>query len=305
MTDIYRFPNAIVSTQWLQAHLDDAELRIFDCTTYLEPPVEGVDAPYTVRSGLADYQLGHIPGAGFLDLQQELSDLSSPAHLRFTMPAPEVLGVSLAQRGVFDNANVVLYSRGTIQWATRVWWMLRAIGFDKAGILDGGFDKWASEGRPISTEPCRYPSTTLSVSPRPELFAAKDEVRAAMEAGAGCTINALSPALHSGEDARYGRPGRIPGSVNLPATKLLNREDKTLVPASVAAQHLRAIGADRCERSGAEHSGAERYIVYCGGGIAATLDAFIMIQLGYENVAVYDASMSEWARDESLPIATG
>ena len=110
-----------------------------------------------------------------------------------------------------------------------------------------------------------------------------------------CTINALSPDLHSGANTRYGRPGRIPGSVNVPAV------------AQMDPQTLELAGPDAAARSFAE-AGLEpgqRVIAYCGGGIAATLDAFLLHQLGYEHIAVYDASMSEWAKDESLPVETG
>ncbi len=105
-------------------------------------------------------------------------------------------------------------------------------------------------------------------------------------------INALSPDLHRGENPRYGRPGRIPGSTNVPALSLIDASDKTFLDAETVSGRLRAAGAD---------AGGET-IVYCGGGIAATVDAFLLHQLGHERVAVYDDSMSEWARDESLPI---
>ena len=173
--------------------------------------------------------------------------------------------------------------------------MLRAIGFDNASVLDGGGDKWVQDGKPVSTEPCGYPVGSLTASARPGLFVGKDAVASAIDDGAVCTINALSADLHRGESARYGRPGRIPGSVNLPAAGFQNPTDKTFLPAREVAATLRSAGADKAERS----------IVYCGGGIAATLDAFLMVQLGYENVAVYDASMSEWARDSALPVEVG
>ena len=108
------------------------------------------------------------------------------------------------------------------------------------------------------------------------------------------TINALVPDLHSGADPRYGRPGRIPGSVNLPAASLLEPETQTLPSAAAAADAFAAVGA----------APSKRLIIYCGGGIAATLDAFVAHQLGYRDITVYDNSMSEWATDASLPIET-
>jgi thiosulfate/3-mercaptopyruvate sulfurtransferase len=102
-------------------------------------------------------------------------------------------------------------------WATRVWWMLHAMGFDAAAVLDGGFDKWQAEGRPVTTEPCRYPPAIFTPRPRPELFVDKNVLLASLGQPGVCLINTLSEADFRGEEpSRYGRAGRIPGSVNLP-----------------------------------------------------------------------------------------
>ena len=282
-------PDALVSTDWLEAHLADPNLRIFDCTTYLIYET-GTGRPYRVESGRKDYEGGHIPGSGFLDLQGELSDTSAPTN--FMMLPPGELASRFAAKGIGDGTRVVLYSRKATQWATRIWWMLRAIGFDNAAILNGGFDKWAAEKRPVSTTPHAYPSATLTAKPRPDLFVGKEAMKAAIGDHGACSINALAPDLHSGANARYGRPGRIPGSVNVPAADLQDKKTLALLPPDQVAQVFDKVGADK----------SKRILIYCGGGIAATLDAFLLHQLGYKDIAVYDASMSEWAKDPSLPI---
>lgn len=288
-TPRYAHPEAIVDTRWLADNLGAPSLRVFDCTTYLHYET-GTGRPYRVESGRGDYDKAHIPGSAFLDLQGELSDRASP--LNFTMPALDDLAARFAAKGIGAGTRVVLYARKNPQWATRVWWMLRAIGFDDAAILDGGFDKWSAEGRPTETTETRYPAATLAARPRPGLFVGKEEVRAAIGDAATCTINALAPDLHSGANPRYGRPGRIPGSVNVPALSLVDTASMTFRPPEAVAAAFAAVGAEP----------SKRILVYCGGGIAATLDAFLLHQLGYPDVAVYDASMSEWAKDESLPI---
>ena len=127
-------PQYLVETDWLAAHLADPELRVFDCTTFLDPdPVK----TFVVRSGRPEWEQGHIPGAGHLDLQ-ELSDAASP--LRFTMPSAEQFAAAMSRHGVADGTRVVLYSAGSVIWAARIWWMLRAFGFDNAAILNGGID---------------------------------------------------------------------------------------------------------------------------------------------------------------------
>ena len=288
----FHHPEALVSGDWLEANLSEPDLRVFDCTTYLELDA-GPDQPYRIVSGRADYDAGHIPGSGFLDLQGDFSVADSP--FRFTLPSPDVAAATFAQQGIGDGARVVLYSRGSAMWATRFWWMLRWLGFDNAAILDGGFDKWAADRRAVSTEPCAYPAGDLTARPRPDLFVGREEMLAAIDAPDSCTINALSPELHSGASPRYGRPGRIPGSVNVPAMSLVNPETKEVAPPETVASAFAAAGADP----------DKRILAYCGGGIAATYDAFLLHQLGYTDIAVYDNSMSEWATDDSLPIETG
>lgn len=288
----YAHPEAIVDTAWLAAHGAEPGLRVFDCTTYLRYET-GTGRPYRVESGRADYDQAHIPGSGFLDLQGELSETSAPTN--FMMLPPEELAARFAARGVGQGTRVVLYARASMQWATRVWWMLRAIGFDAAAVLDGGFDKWAAEGRPTESAETRYAPAELRAQPRPGLFVGKDAMLAAIGDGAACSINALSPELHRGENDRYGRAGRIPGSVNLPAAALLDPATQRFRDADAVAAQFAAVGA----------TPEKRILLYCGGGIAATLDAFLLHQLGYRDLAVYDASMSEWAKDASLPVEVG
>ena len=295
MSTAYRHPDALVSTDWLAAHLDDADLRGFECTTYLLYRPEGSDSPYDVGSGRGDYESGHIPGAGFLDLENDLSRPGAAPWLHFPLPDADALAGAFGRLGVGDGLRVVLYSRDKPQWATRVWWMLRAIGFDDAAVLDGGFEKWQREGRPLSRDVPDPTPARLTPRPRPGLFVGKEQVRAAMEDPDTCVLNALAADLHRGENARYGRPGRIPGSRNLPAADLVDPHDNTFLPAAAAARAFSAVGVDADTPT----------LLYCGGGIAATLDAFLLWQLGNEQVSVYDASMSEWARDESLPVETG
>ncbi len=290
----YRFPQAVVQTDWLEAHLSKPESRIFDCTIHLHPAAPNTDAPYRVESGFADYQRGHIPSAGFLDLHRELSDNST--RLLFMLPSVEQFAAAMSQHGIGEGTRVVLYSVSSPMWATRLWWMLRAFGFDNAAVLDGGWNKWLREGRPVSTSPCTYPPATFVPRPRPGLFVDKDAVLTAINDDKTLLINALNQSFYRGESpSRYGRPGRIPGSVNVYARELLNRETNTFIPLAEAKEKFDAVGAPR----------ADRIVAYCGGGISATVNLFLMYQLGYDNIALYDGSMGEWAPDKSLPIETG
>jgi thiosulfate/3-mercaptopyruvate sulfurtransferase len=287
-------PEALVQTDWLAAHLEDPDLRIFDCTTWLRPAAPGEGVPYHPEAGRAEYEAGHIPGAGFLDVPGELSRQDAAVHFMM-LPAAQFAAV-MGRHGIGDRARVVLYSRDRIMWATRVWWMLHAMGFDRAAVLDGGFEKWLADGRPVSTQPATYPPETFTPRPRPELFVDKDAVLHAIDDSGACLINTLSePDFRGLEPSRYGRPGHIPKSVNLPWPDLTEPETNVLVPLDQVAQRIEGLGAGR----------AERIVCYCGGGISATTGLFLLHRLGYDNLALYDASMAEWARDETLPIARG
>jgi thiosulfate/3-mercaptopyruvate sulfurtransferase len=287
--------DGLITTAELADILHQADLRLFDCTTYLEPTPEGSGVPYIAVPGKATFEAGHIAGADFLDLQGEFSDPNT--ELRFMMPDVAQLEAAFGRHGIDPDSRVVLYSIGTPMWATRFWWMLKSLGFDGAAVLDGGLDKWKAEGRPLETGPSKgYPPATFSAKPRTGFFVGKGDVLAARGNPRTVTVNALGPQFHLGlEPSRYGRPGRIPGSVNVPAATLLDPATKTFI-ATADAEPIFA--SQRISKD-------KRVIAYCGGGISATVDLFQLHRLGYDNLTLYDASMGEWARDETLPIERG
>src|SRR5512145_2883717 len=167
-------PQHLVETDWLAAHLGDPGLRVLECTVFLLP----ADRPGTFRveSGRGKWAEGHIPGAGFADLQEELSDRAST--LRFMMPPAAQVADVMGRLGVGQGVRVVLYDRAVNMWAARVWWMLRASGFDDAAVLNGGFKKWTLEGRPVATDAGARPARRFAPRPRPALMADKAGVLA-------------------------------------------------------------------------------------------------------------------------------
>lgn len=291
MSKGYEHPEYLVSTEWLAAHLDDDGVRVFDATTILAPAEKGM---YTVVSGRAGYDEGHIPGAGFIDLQDELSDKTTK--LRFMMPPADQFGAAVGAKGISNDHRVVLYSQANVMWATRLWWMFRAFGHDNVAVLDGGLEKWKAEGRPLSTEAATYAPATFTATRRPGYFTDKDGVLAAIGDGSStCVINNLAASQFTGTaKSNYGRPGRIANTVNVPYAGLLD-EQGCLKPADVLREHFQASGA----------LDAPEIVTYCGGGISATIGAFALTMLGREDVKVYDGSMSEWANDHTLPMETG
>jgi thiosulfate/3-mercaptopyruvate sulfurtransferase len=279
----FAHPEFLVETEALERQLGNPDLRILDCTTHLVPDPK---VTYQVVPGRADFEQGHIPGAQFVDLQGDLSDKNH--RFRFMLPSAEAFAG--------EGTRVVLYSTANPWWATRVWWMLRVFGFDNAAVLNGGWQKWSREGRPVETGPAKSrPSGRFVVREQRPLMVGKEEVLEAIGDTKACTINALTPEQHAGAGGNsYGRPGRIKGSVNLPAAHLLDPKTNEFLPAGELRKRFAAIGAfDR------------NVITYCGGGIAASADALALVMLGQSNVKLYDASLSEWATDASLPMETG
>ena len=286
----------LISTAELAARLGEENLRIFDCTTFLHPLPE--TGRFRVENGRKAYnEVGHIPGAALIELQEDLSDPRSG--LRFTTLAPAALVSAFKAKGVGDDSGVVLYAGGDQVWATRVWWLLRTIGFDRAAVLDGGLKKWRTEGHPLSTETSTYPAAAiLSLNERLGLFTSKDGVLQALASSTAVVVNCLDEERHKGTSRyHYGRPGHITGSINVPAAELF-ASDRTFKPAA----ELRALFAAQ----GIEPGSACQVVTYCGGGIAATADAFALTALlSHAHVRVYDNSLQEWAADPSLPMSVG
>lgn len=275
--------DSLVTAEWLAAHLDDPDLVVIDCTVLVQPDGSG---GFSTLSGRDAYEEGHIPTAGFADLMGDLSDTESP--LGFAVPSPEQFAAAMQALGVSDDSRVVLYDDGRTAWAARVWWMLRWIGFDEAALLDGGLAAWTAEGYPLSTEPVARPAGTLTIALRPELIADQEEVLAAVGNDAVQIMDAMPAAHFRGEMVMYARPGHIPTATNVPMTSLVDETGRFRPRDELEA----LLAGDRGARS----------ITYCGGGIAASANAFIMTRLGYKDVAVYAASLQEWAADESLPM---
>jgi len=163
-------------------------------------------------------------------------------------------------------------------------------------VLNGGWQKWSRDNRPIETGPANPRATgDFVVREVRDLMVDKSQVLAAIGDTAVCTLNALAPQQHTGSGGNsYGRPGRIAGSVNLPAAHLVDPETNVFLPADELRKRFATVGA--LDKS---------VITYCGGGIAASADALALVMLGHTDVKLYDASLSEWAKDETLPMETG
>lgn len=281
----------LIETADLEVLLGDDALRIIDCNIVMTPKTEG---GYTIASGLPDWQAAHIPDSTYIDIQTELS--AERDDLRFMMPGPQVFQQTMQAHGIGNNHSVVVYSRGGNFWATRLYLMLKEYGFGSVTVLNGGWDKWLAEARPTTSETPGWASTHFTCDAPAGIFVDKNAVLAAIDDPTTCIINALSPAIHHGQtfNPPYGRPGHIKGSENVYCMDLIDRDTNCFVDEAKIKQAFAHSGALE----------AERVIVYCGGGISATTDAFALQLIGRKNVFVYDGSLSEWGNDPSLPMET-
>ena len=289
----WKFPEYISSFEWLNDHLDNKKVRIFDCTTYLLYQDEDPSLPYIVESGFREYQISHIKNSAYLDLQKDLSDNSSK--FRFTLPDYHTLAKNFSNLGVGDDFHIVLYSRNGLQWATRIWWMLYVLGFKNLSILDGSFNEWKKNNLPTESKINIFEKSEFKIEINNKIFVDKNRVLGSMNTKECVILNSLTEDLHNGENPRYGRPGRIPGSLNIPFHELTDLEKGCFKSPSECLEVFKKKGIPQ----------DSRVLNYCGGGIAASLDAFVLFQLGYDDIEIYDNSMSEWATDENLPIEIG
>jgi thiosulfate/3-mercaptopyruvate sulfurtransferase len=280
----------LVETEELLQALKDSTICVLDCTVVMVPTPDG---GYTFRPGREEYDAGHIPGAVFVDVLGELAD--KRPKLPMMMPPVEEFAETMAGHGVGEGMRVVLYDRGNHAWAARVWWMLRAAGFDDAAVLNGGWQKWMAEKRPVTKEPGSYPRGRFMPKFRRELIATKEQVLKSIGTKDVSIVNALSPEEFRGEKTRFPRSGRIKGSSNVYCQALIDPETQAFLPEAELRKKFEATGALK----------AKQVITYCGAGIAASADALALTLLGVKNVAVYDGSMAEWTADSSLPMETG
>ena len=265
----------LVSTQWLGDHLGDPGVRVVDCRWYLRP--------FDWRNGDDEYAKAHIPGAVHARWDSELADPDRPD--LWMLAGPERFADAMASRGIGDDTFVVAYDDQHVTVAARLWWALRAYGHTEAAVLDGGITKWQAEGRPTDDEVPSHPRAHFTPRFNPDLYATHQDVLAALG-----TSTRLVDGRMAG--AREADGGAIPGSIFAPGITFTGA-DGTWTEPEEARRRLAAAGA----------CAPEPTIAYCRGGVGACGTALAYAIAGYDNVAVYDGSWTEWITDPEAPRA--
>ena len=284
-------PPLLIDPDWLEARLDDPGIRILDCTTYMTPQPVG---PSRIDSGRPDWAREHIPGADHVCMVEDLSDPQGA--FPYTLPSESQVAALLSRLGIGNGHHVILYGAAHPMVVTRAWWVLTALGHDRVSVLDGGWERWKREGRPTTDAHAPRPAAVFVARRRDGMIA--DAVAVARAAADGALlVNALSREQFQGTGgAHYGRPGRIPGSLNVPARELVDPVTMTWLPVDALARRFEEAGV---------HDDGRPVITYCGGGIAASLTLFALRLLGRDRVALYDNSLLEWSADPARPMEAG
>ena len=282
----YAHPEALVTSEWLAAHLGDPRLRILD-GSYKQPGITP-----TARE---DYERAHIPGAVFFDIDDVAAPGTSLPHM---IPSPALFAAKMAERGIGDGDLVVVYDSVGLSSAGRVWWMLRLFGHDEVALLDGGLPKWRAEGRLLETAMPAIAKCHFTARFDPGLVRDKAALAANLAARREQVVDARAAGRFEGtaEETWPGRRrGHIPGSRNLPFDWVTDPRTRTLK------------GADELRRLFAEAGVAlDRPVVAsCGSGVTACALAFALHLIGHERAAIYDGSWSEWGLPDGPPIELG
>jgi thiosulfate/3-mercaptopyruvate sulfurtransferase len=279
-------PGHLVDAAWLARHLGMRGLLVLDASV-----------------GANRREFAAIPGARLFDLDGPLSAPDSP--LPHTMPSPEQFQRELRGLGLNETGTVVCYDNAGLYSAARCWWMLRAMGFDRVAVLDGGLPAWTAAGQPRqkSAPPAATPGDFVA-RPRTGMLVDSSVVLSALTDSSSAVMDARASERFHGRvpEPRPGlRGGHMPGAVNLPFTDLQDEAGLLLPPHALRARFAEALGAHASSTPAA--ATPDRLLFSCGSGVTACVLALGATLAGYHDLAVYDGSWSEWGLPSSdLPV---
>lgn len=275
----------LISTADLAAILASPDVVVVDTRHDLMNPGIGREA----------YAAGHIPGAIYLSIDEDLSAPKSGSNGRHPLPTPEAFAATLGRHGIGNGHRVVVYDGGTAMFVGRLWWMLRWLGHHNVQVLDGGIAQWQKEDRAIETTPNRRSETTFVGTANDTLRLTATDTLAAIGDPTRRILDARAPERYRGEVEPVDPvAGHIPGAANRPFPS--NLRDGVFKPADELRREFEAILAGRSP---------EQLIHQCGSGVSALANMIAMEHAGLRGSKLYAGSWSEWCADPSRPVATG
>jgi thiosulfate/3-mercaptopyruvate sulfurtransferase len=274
----------VVSADWLEERLNEPGISILDASWYL---------PAQKRDPRAEYDAAHIPGAIFYD-QDKIADLSSG--LPHTIPSEADFAREASAMGLTVDDTIVIYDGPGMYTAPRVWFLFRIMGAKNVFLLDGGFDRWKREGRPVTSEVTKIAPTAFIAKRDMSRVASLEKMLQIVEDRSVQIADARAPGRFSGEEAepRAGmRAGHMPGARNVPVASL--SRDGELKTLDELKEIFDEAGIDL----------AKPVVTSCGSGVTAAVITLALESLGHRDNLLYDGSWSEWGGRSDTPIETG
>lgn len=261
-----------VSTTWLTEHISDPSLVVLHVSQYHR-----------------DYEKGHIPGARFLWVG---SMAMSNTELSFELVQVDQLDTLMEGLGISNSSRIILCGvNGNVSPTARMFATLEYLGMSgRVSILDGGFDVWKAEGRPVAKEAPKIKRTSFTPQLKKDAIVDFSFVRSRLHRDGVSIVDARAPQFYNGIGGGFPRTGHIPGATNIYFSTLVDSTNKMLPPARLREMFL-----------GAGVKEGNEVITYCHVGQTASLDYVAARSLGY-NVHLYDGSFEDWSGREDLPI---
>ncbi|MEX1199042.1 MAG: sulfurtransferase [Pseudohongiellaceae bacterium] len=274
----------LITAQALVSLMPASELMVFDTRASL------ADAGHGRRL----YEELHIPGAFFLDLEEDLSGSVVPGETgRHPLPDPDLLEARLRELGLRCQDRVVVYDEGPGFFAARLWWLLRWMGMERVQVLDGGFQAWQASELPVSQhqQPRDWPGD-FSATIAHERTIAADEVMQHLESGQLTLMDARSPERFRGEQEPIDPvAGHIPGAHCLPCAG--NIDDRGFFRSR-----------DQLRERFHELPRDDGLVSYCGSGVTACHNILAAVEAGLPEPRLYPGSWSEWITHPDRPVST-
>ena len=275
-------PHPLVSCEQLAAHLNDPDWRIVDCRHQLS------DVGYGQRV----YAEGHLPGAFFMHLDRDLSGAMSGCNGRHPLPDPQVLAAKFGAIGISSRTQVVAYDDAEGMVSGRLWWMLRWLGHDNVAVLDGGFNRWVKEGRPLTRDIPVVLPTVFEVEQRDWVVTA-DDVLANIASPELVVVDARGPDRFRGENETIDPVGgHIPGARNRFFRDNLDADGRFRPAAELRREFLELFAGTPPDKT----------VMQCGSGVSACHNLIALELAGLTGARLYAGSWSEWCSNSARPV---
>ena len=276
----------LVDTETLSRHLDDPRWVVVDCRFVLTDP----------EAGRRAYATGHIPGARYAHLNEDLSSPVTPVSGRHPLPFPNTLAEKLGRWGIDKNTQVVVYDDSFGAMAARLWWLLRWLGHEAVALLDLGYPKWVREKRPIMTDLPKIQPTPFHPTINHAMCVDADYVMQMTRAKEGFLIDARAEERFRGEVELLDKvAGHIPGAINMPYEDNLDFTGEFMSDEALREHYQSVLGK----------APPDKVVHMCGSGVTACHSVLAMEHAGLSGAKLYAGSWSEWITDPNRPVAKG